>query len=52
MMGNGRDRRQMWNISADSNGNFNGTAPDGLGSNRVGVIVLTRNGQDQFVSAL
>jgi hypothetical protein len=46
----GRD--DLGNISTDGNGNFNGTTPNGLGSNRVGVIVLIRDGHDQFVSAL
>jgi hypothetical protein len=45
-------RDDLGNINTNSNGNFNGTTPNGLGSNRVGVIVLIRNGQDQFVSAL
>src|SRR5262249_6015064 len=45
-------REDLGNIGTNSSGNSNGSTPNGLGSNRVGVIVLTRNGQDQFVSAL
>jgi hypothetical protein len=45
-------REDLGNITTNSSGNFNGSTPNGLGSNRVGVIVLSRGGQDQFVSAL
>jgi hypothetical protein len=45
-------REDLGNISTNGSGNANATTPNGLGSNRVGVIVLTRGGQDQFVSAL
>ena len=47
-----RGREDLGNVSTDSHGNVNATTPNGLGSNRVGVIVLIRNGQDEFVSVL
>jgi len=45
-------REDLGTITTDTNGNFNGNAPNALGSgNRVGAFVLIRGGSDEYVSA-
>ncbi len=45
-------REDLGTITTDTNGNFNGNAPNTLGGgNRVGAFVLIHSGQDMYVSA-
>jgi hypothetical protein len=46
-------REDLGTITTDTNGNFNGNAPNTLGGggSRVGAFVLIRNGADEYVSA-
>lgn len=45
-------REDLGTITTDTNGNFNGTAPNALGGgSRAGAFVLIRSGADEYVSA-
>jgi hypothetical protein len=51
---NDHGREDLGTITTDSNGNFTGSTPSGLGGNgnRVGTFVLNRGGSDQYVGVI